>query len=290
MKKLFPILMMIALLLSGCGIIAERPEPTPTPTPEPEFVFTTENFPAVEGSAAVEPLAEAVAAVMLGESRENVSGFLNMGNTEQSYTDLMSGRCGLVLAAEPSNAVLQKMASDSPCELAPVAKDALVFLVSRSNPVDSLTVDQIRKIYTGEYTNWSEVGGDDVPIEAFTHGDWSGSQAAMENLVMSGSDFGTTAGDSPENVFDGSAGAIGYGLYYYAGIMRMAGDYKIISVEDVAPDNDAIASGDYPLILNYCAAISAAAAEGSPERVLWAWLQGTEGQEFIAAQGYVPAR
>jgi phosphate transport system substrate-binding protein len=282
--------MIMALLLSGCGIIAEKPEPTPTPEPQPAFVFTPENFPAVEGSAAAEPLAEAVAAVMLGKSREDVAGFLNMGNTEQSYADLMSGKCGLVLAAEPSNAVLQQMASTSPCELAPVAKDALVFIVSRSNPIDSLTVDQLRKIYTGEYTNWSQVGGDDVPIEAFTRGDWSGSQAAMENLVMGGESFGTTAMDISENIFDGSAGAIGYSLYYYAGIMRMAGDYKIISVEDVAPTNDAVAAGTYPLILNYCAAISGAAAEDSPEYVLWAWLQSTEGQEFIAAQGYVPAR
>ena len=65
--------MSLVFLLSGCGIIAEKPEVTPAPEAESQFVFTRENFPVVEGGAALEPLAESVASVMLGESRESVA-------------------------------------------------------------------------------------------------------------------------------------------------------------------------------------------------------------------------
>jgi len=289
MKKLFPIFLTAALLLSGCGIIAETPEPTPTPEVVPQFVFTEETFPRIEGTAALEPLAGAVASVMLGISREDAAEFLDMGDTAQSYTDLAGGSCGLVLAPEiaelPSG---QETASF--CEFAPVAKDALVFYVSDLNPVDSLTVEQLTKIYTGEYTNWSQVGGDDVEIEAFTLSSWSGSQAVMESLVMDGLDFGVSAAADSESVFDGSDGAIGYSLYAYAENMQTLDNYKIIEIEGVAPSAETTASGEYPLVTEYCAVIAADAAEDSPERVLWEWLQGPDGQEFIAAQGYVPAQ
>lgn len=287
MKKLFPLLIIPALLLSGCGLIAEKPEATPTPAPAPEFVFTAETFPYMEGSAALQPLAEAVASVMLGMPRESSGEFVDMGNTAQSYTDLINGKCGLVLAPELSDTLWEPIASG--CQSASVARDALVFYVSGNNPVDSLTAEQLAGIYTGEYANWSELGGDDVPIKAFTRYSWSGSQAAMENLVMGGRDFSLFTAEASENVFDGSDGAIGYSLYNYANNMQMIGDYKIMEIEGAAPSAEATASGEYPLIVDYCAVISASAAEDSPERVLWAWLQSAKGQDFIASQGYVPA-
>jgi len=58
----------------------------------------------------------------------------------------------------------------------------------------------------------------------------------------------------------------------------------------VAPSAETTASGEYPLVAEYYAVIAADAAEDSPERVLWEWLQGPDGQDFIASQGYVPAQ
>lgn len=71
-------------------------------------------------------------------------------------------------------------------QMDPFATDALVFLVNQSNPVDSLTADQVRDIYTGKITNWSQVGGDDVGIVPFQRNAGAGSQGAMERLVMGG--------------------------------------------------------------------------------------------------------
>ena len=289
MKKLFPILLIPALLLAGCGVIAEKPEPTPAPESAPQYVFTEETFPRVESTKALEPLAEAVASVMLGVSREDAAEYLDMGDTVQSYTDLADGGCGLVLAPAVSKLPTGRETT-SFCDFALVARDALVFYVSGANPVDSLTVEQITKIYTGEYTNWSQVGGDDVEIKAFIRSDWSGSRAAMENLLMDGRDFIPAAEEDSETVFDGSDGAVGYTLYAYADKMRTLDSYKILSVEGVAPSVETTATGEYPLITEYFAVIAADAAEDSPERTLQAWLRGPDGQEFIAAQGYVPVQ
>ena len=50
----------------------------------------------------------------------------------------------------------------------PIALDAFVFVVNKNNPVQSLTINQIQKIYTGEITNWSQVGGNNESIKVFT--------------------------------------------------------------------------------------------------------------------------
>ena len=66
----------------------------------------------------------------------------------------------------------------------PLAIDALVFIVNPKNPVRNLSSDQVRKIYTGEITNWKEVGGVDHTITPYIRDTDSGSQEKMETLVM----------------------------------------------------------------------------------------------------------
>ena len=74
--------------------------------------------------------------------------------------------------------------SSSPAGTSPI--DALVFIVNPKNPVRNLTADQVRKIYTGEITNWKEVGGVDHAITPYIRDADSGSQEKMETLVMDG--------------------------------------------------------------------------------------------------------
>jgi ATP-binding cassette subfamily B protein len=65
-----------------------------------------------------------------------------------------------------------------------LARDGLVFVVNENNPVNSLTTEQIRKIYTGEITNWKEVGGNDAEIIPIQRNEGAGSQALMIKLIM----------------------------------------------------------------------------------------------------------
>ena len=277
------------------------PEPTPVPTPAPgQFVFTRENFPRMDGSTSLVPLAEAVAAVLLGEPREKAAELVRFNRTTQSYRNLMWESCDILLAATPADTVKAEFEEQGfDYEMARIASDALVFVVSADNPVDSLTVEQIQRIYTGEIKNWKEVGGDDVEIIPFQRNSEAGSQTGMKNLVMKDLPLMEPPKDyviesmmglmEAVRSFDGSAGAIGYSVYYYANDMRMAEGLKILQVNGVEPEPQSIASEEYPFIASYYTTIRANEPAGSPARRMFDWLQGEEGRALIQTMGYVPS-
>ena len=315
MKRIIPILLSAALLLAlaACGTAPAETTPpvspdstpsaeaTPSPaaTPAPgQFVFTRENFPRMDGSTSMVPLAEAVASVLLGESREAVSDLVHFNRTSQSFRNLMDGNCDILLAGDPAESVWEECREQGfAYERAHIATDALIFVVSADNPVDSLTTEQIRKIYTGEITNWSQLDGDDVAILPFQRNAEAGSQAAMERLVMDGLEMMDPPTeqviDSMSGLmdavrsFDGSEGAIGYSVYYYANDMRMAEGLKILRVDDVEPEPETIRSGQYPFLAKLWAVIAADEPEDSPARILYEWLVSADGKRLMKEQGYV---
>lgn len=314
MKKMIPLVLAVLLLLSVCACGKDAPDvsptatpaatPTPTAAPEPtpapgQFVFTRENFPRLDGSTSQVPLAEAVASVLLGESREEVTDLIQFNRTSQSFRNLMWDSCDLLIAAEPAELVWEEYREQGfQYEKAHIGTDALVFVVSADNPVDSLTTEQIQKIYTGEITNWFELGGENLPIIPFQRNEEAGSQAAMKRLVMGELpmmepplefviDSMSGLMEAVKN-FDGSEGAIGYSVYYYANDMKMAEGLKILKVNDVEPEPDTIRTAQYPFLANTYTVIAADEPEDSPTRILYEWLQSEEGQRLVESQGYVP--
>ena len=236
MKKtrVWPALLAALVILAGCA--AAPPEESDPPTEE--FVFTRENMPRLNGSTSAVPLAEAVCSVLLGESREEVADLVQFSRTTASYEALMAGEADLLLAGEPEQAVMERLEAGDRWLLTPFATDALVFVVNEDNPVDSLTTEQLQKIYTGEITNWSQVGGEDRDIIPFQRNPEAGSQALMKKLVMDGLEMmeppvDYTAGSMSsllEGVrqYDNSPAAIGYTVYYYAHDMEMAQGLKLL--------------------------------------------------------------
>ena len=289
-------------LLAACAPGAQSPAPSPdaSPVTEPavELRLTREEFPRLDGSTSTAPLARAVCAVLLGESREACADLVNFSKTTRSYRQLMNGWADLLIAAEPADTVVQeKEEAGFAWEMAPIATDALVFLVNEDNPVDSLTMEQVQKIYTGEITNWKEVGGEDRAIIPFQRNAEAGSQTLMQKLVMGELELMEPPKDyivaSMEGLieavrsFDGSPGAIGYTVYYYANDMNMAEGLKVISIGGAAPDAASIRFGQYPFTNPYYAVIAADAAADSPARQIFDWLRGPVGQSLIQHEGYV---
>ena len=304
-----------SLMLAACsdsaannptGPVQEEPS-TPAqqeaPPARTEFVFTRENFPRMDGSTSTAPLAQAAACVLLGEPREDVAELTVFNRTTQSFRNLANGLCDILIVSEPAPEVFEELAAQGfRYEMAAIATDALVFVVNASNPVDSLTLQQIQRIYTGRITNWKQVGGEDKEIEAFQRNSEAGSQVLMEKLVMNGvsmadapkKEFATAFGMgeliSAIKGFDGSANAIGYTVYYYAEDMRMAEGLKIIAIDGVKPSADTIRSGEYPFLNPYYAVIGADEPEDSPARIMFDWLLSDEGQSLAAHEGYVTIR
>jgi len=282
---------------------ASPPAQQELPPVREEFIFTRDNFPRMDGSTSTAPLAQAAACVLLGEPREAVAELAQFNRTTQSFRNLAAGLCDILIVSEPAPEVFVELeALGFELEMSPISLDALVFIVNADNPVDSLTLEQIRRIYTGKITNWSQVGGIDTPIAAFQRNAEAGSQVLMEKLVMEGLDMSEapaqtfmTAFGMGELItalkgFDGSANAIGYTVFYYAEDMKMAEGLKIIAVDGVQPGDDTIRSGEYPFLNPYFVVIGAHEPEDSPARVMYNWILSDEGQALVKHEGYVSIR
>ncbi len=291
------------LFLTACTGGGPAPEQPPAPAPAepapPEaFTFTRENFPRLDGSTSTAPLAEAVCSVLLGESREDVRDLVQFSKTTNAYYNLLEGGADLLIVGEPNQEVLaQKESSGFEWEQSPFATDAFVFVVNEDNPVDSITVEEARDIYTGKITNWKELGGEDREIIPFQRNKEAGSQSLMEKLVMKGEPMmeaptgyvAATMGQLMEVVknYDGSPGAIGYSVYYYAEEMKMAQGLKLLALEGVEPTPETIRQEQYPLLNPKYVVLPAGAGEDEPNRILYDWLLSEEGQRLVAHEGYV---
>ena len=301
MKRLLTAALPLLLILSlaACGKTSGQPDATGM-QPEEQFVFTRENFPRLNGSTAMVPLGQAIASVLLGETREEVADLTSFSRTTQSYRELMNGQADLLISgAPPENIYDEKEELGFEWEIATFAVDGLVFIVNQDNPVDNLTTEQIQKIYTGEITNWSEVGGDDVDIVPFQRNEEAGSQTAMKKLVMGDipmmeapTEYVSGAmGELVEVIasYNDSASAIGYTVYYYAHDMKMADGLKIIAVDGVQPSAQTIRSHEYPFINDSYVVIPAGLDPDDPAKVLYEWILSAEGQRLVAHEGYVSA-
>ncbi len=263
-------------------------------------VITRDNFPIFDGSTSLRPLGLAIASRMLGESRTEVDDLMSFHKTDEAYYYLYNGRADILIAAEGCQKVMDVL-NDSKFEyeIEPIAMEGLVFVVNASNPIDSLSQEQIKLIYEGKITNWSEVGGEDLKITAFQRNEESGSQVMMRKCVMEGRTFmdapeelmPATMGGLIEGVaaYDNSASALGYTVYYYADSMKMADGLKIIKVDGIEPCNDTIGSGKYPFTNPYYCLIAKKASKDSTARKIYEWLGSSEGQKLVAEEGYVPA-
>ena len=176
-----------------------------------------------------------------------------------------------------------------------IGYDAFVFFTHKDNPIDSLTLEQIKGIYSGEITNWSQVGGEDVEIVAFQRNEGSGSQSMLKRL-MGDTPIIEPPKDKVNDLMSGiidvvanyksKSNSIGFSFRFYVeGIIKNP-DIKIISIDGVHPTKENITSEKYPIITPFYAVTY---EEQTNENVnkLVEWILGTEGQRIIDETGYV---
>lgn len=305
MRRLSLPMLLAVLLLAACGPGGETGSGPASEPPgsvsaggEEIFVFTRDNLPRLDGSTSTVPLAQAMCAVLLGEDQEQTAQLIHFSRTTQSYYNLMNGNADLLLAAEPTPEVMEELDQRNSWCMTPFAIDALVFVVNQNNPVDSLTVEEVQKIYTGEITNWSQVGGEDLDIVPFQRNKGAGSQNMFEKLVMDGrtpmDPPSTWTADSMSGLldavreYDNSAAALGYTVYYYANDMEMARGLKVLAIDGVSPSAQAIRDQEYPFLNPYFVVIPKDLPRDDPARILYDWVLGPDGQKLAALEGYVP--
>ena len=279
-----------------------------TETISNEKLYDLSDFPKVDASLATQPLVDAIVANFTGTSESEFdNSVLNYSNTHPGYVKLINDEVDLIVVTEPSKEELE-LAKEKGVELdvIPVVKEGFVFYVNANNPVDSLTVEQIQKIYTGEITNWKEVGGNDEDIIAYQRPTNSGSQTGMLSLVMKDLPLMTAPKenliDTMEAIinqvssYDNGRNTIGYSYYYYATTMfetinaEVASNIKLLKINGVEPNNKTIQDESYPFNTAYYIVINKADAEDAPSRILANQMLSARGQKIVENAGYVPVK
>lgn len=244
------------------------------------------DIPTIDGATALLPIYSAVVNAIYPE--ESV-GFedgvftsaskMQYQNTAGAWKALAEGTDDIILVAAPSEKQLEYLAEKGvEVELTPIGREAFVFLVNSENPVDGLSSDEVRKIYSGEITNWKEVGGTNRVIYPLQRKEGSGSQSAMQRFM------GET--EMKKNPLGILGGAIGFSFRYYVeGIVDNAG-VKMLALDGVAPTKENIASGEYPVTNNFFAATRKGETNENVRKVL-DFILSEEGQRIVEESGYV---
>lgn len=263
---------------------------------ETDFVLHGE-LPVLDGAAALVPVYAAVVDTLYpkgsvtyeggvfsddnprGENFANDSK-MQYKNTVRGYKAVVDGETDILFCAAPSEEQIQ-YAKEQGVELVyvPIGLEAFVFFVNRNNPVDGLDAEQVRKIYSGEYTSWSQVGGARRLINPVTRLEGSGSQSAMNGFMGD-----TSIAD--KSFFAPFGASIGFSFRYYLDGMVEDEGVKMLSINGVYPSTDNIKNGTYPIVARFYA-VYRADNENENVKALIEWLLTEEGQTLIEKNGYV---
>ena len=174
-----------------------------------------------------------------------------------------------------------------------IALDAFVFVVNQKNPVQSLTVNQIQKIYTSQITNWSQVGGRNSEIKVFTRPRNSGSEEVFRILVMNGlepDDFPEASISLMSLVFNeiwSNENGICYTFSNYKDVMaKMCERVPVIAINEICPSEITIKNKTYPFISEVRVAIRSDLDHNSMAYKLYEWLQSEHAKYTISECGF----
>ena len=219
-------------------------------------------------------------------------------NTKGAYDALIKGERDIIFVAMPSKQ--QREAAEKAgveFNMTPIGYEAFVFLVNAKNPVNGLTLQQIKEIYTGKITNWKEVGGSNEPIRPFQRDEGSGSQTAFLHFMGKDADLippeiterADAMGGLVKQVADyqNHRNAIGYSFRYYVQTMLSNTDVKLLRINGIAPTRENIADHTYPLADTFFA-VTLKGRESENTKKLIQWILSDQGQRIIEKTGYIP--
>ena len=266
MKKMLTMMMTVILalaLLAGCG-------------------SKSTGSVATDGSTSMEKVIGA-----LGEAFQNDTGIsftYNPTGSGSGIKAVQEGRCDIGLSSRDLKAE-EKEAGLSGTVL---AYDGIAIIVHPENPVSNLSLETIAKIYTGEITNWSEVGGSDAEIVLIGREAGSGTRDGFESItdteeacqyrqeLTSTGDVITTVSQNP--------GAIGY-----ASVASVKDTVKALTVDGVAPTEETIKDGSYVVQRPFVLVTKTGVELSDAAFKFFTYITSAEACEIISAAGVVPA-
>ena len=264
MKK-FITMMLIAVMsistLAGCG---------------------TGQTVATDGSTSMEKVIGA-----LGESFQNDTGIsftYNPTGSGSGIKAVLEGRCDIGLSSRE----LKDEEKASGLTGTVLAYDGIAIIVNPNNPINDLSLEEVAKIYKGEITNWSEIGGDDAEIVLIGREAGSGTRDGFESItdtedackyrqeLTSTGDVITTVSQNP--------GAIGY-----ASVASLKDTVKALTIDGVAATEEAIKDGSYVVQRPFVLVTKSDVKLSKEAQNFFDYIISKEANDIVSAAGVVPA-
>ena len=221
---------------------------------------------------------------MFMERNSGITFTYNPTGSGSGIKAVQEGRCDIGLASRS----LKTEEAESGLTETILAYDGIAVIVNLENPVSDLDVETIAKIYTGEITNWSEVGGNDAEIVLIGREAGSGTRDGFESIT--GTEDAckyrqelTSTGDVITAVSQ-NPGAIGY-----ASVASVKDTVKALTVGGVAPSNETILDGTYVIQRPFVLVTKADAELSAAAQAFFDYALSEDAHELIIAAGVVPA-
>ena len=268
-------------------------------------------MPVIDGSTSTYPYTDALYSALFHNAGRHPGLPASHSKSHASYERLIRGEVDVLFAATKASIELEEQAKAAGVELEyiPIAYDAMVFFTNEENPAQGLTIGQLQDIYVrNAYDNWSQVGGPDARLMPYCRNTDSGSHALREEMILDhgalslsgdilqgnmSTAMSTALTDVAAALETSPAGyAIGYSVYYYyltsETMMVDVTDNRLhlLAIDVVAPSDETIADGSYPLSACNYIVLRADTPEDSPARRLAEFMVSPEGQEVVTRAGF----
>ena len=276
-----------AMCLAGCGSSSSTSSSATESAATESAATTASGTVTAAGSTALQPLVEA-AAEEYASVQPDVTVTVQGGGSGQGISQIVEGTVQIgnsdVFAEEKlDNAEdAAKLTDNKVCVV------GMGPVVNSDVTVDNLTMEQLKGIFTGKITNWSEVGGADEEIVVINRAAGSGTRATFESAVLGDeeapADFTPQEQDSSgsaQKMVASTPGAISYLAFSY-----FDDSVKALSVDDVEPTAENVESGDWK-IWAYEHMYTAADADDATQAFIDYMLSDDVQNSLIEEQGYI---
>ncbi len=241
----------------------------------------------IQGSDTMRPLTENLSREFM-RLNSGVSIYVIGGGTTEGIESLIKGEAEICTASRLLKPSEQKLLSDYYQSVGMyflVAKDGLSIYTNLNNSVSNISLDQLKKIYTCEITNWKQLGGNDAKINAIIRTPNSGTHYYFKEHVMKGDEFCDdivvkSSIDDIIGLIAKDKNAIGFGGLGYSG------NVKHLKINNVYPSNENVLNDSYP-ISRYLHFFTTKSPSGNVRKFI-DWVMSTKGQEIIRKSGYIP--
>lgn len=255
------------------------------------------DYPHLHGALALYPVyAAAAQAIYKDISADQAEKLVQGGTSPAAFSALITGQADMVFMLPPSEKQVEEAKKlGKTLTVTPIGREAFVFFVSNVNPIDELSSQQIRDIYSKKITRWSELGGPRTRILPFQRPEGSGSQTAMQRFMGSQplakpirEEYQQLMGGIINRVADyrNYGNSIGYSFRYYVEGMFKHDGVKLLRIDGIEPNPTNIRNGSYPLCGEMV--IVTAGTENPNVPKLIDWFLSPQGQTLIEQVGYVP--